>query len=209
MVHSHYLSARISPWPAVISHLHSPTGLQMYADDTQIYISICPATEVGVLSAVSKIEACTSEVQDWITHNFLKLNADKTEVLVIGFRAQLLKFNLPSINIARVNVVVRSDPIKNLGVMFDPGMSMNAEVTNIVKAANFHLINISRARRFLTTEATKLAIHALVTSRLDYCNGILIGISNRLLTQLQNIQPTSARLITNRRKFDSITSELI
>ncbi|KAJ8048175.1 hypothetical protein HOLleu_00372 [Holothuria leucospilota] len=106
-------------------------------------------------------------------------------------------------------LAVRSDPIKNLGVMFDPGMSMNAQVTNIVKAANFHLINISRAHRFLTTEATKLAIHALVTSRLDYCNSILIGILNRLLTQLQNIQRTSARLITNGCKFVSITSELI
>ncbi|KAJ8036170.1 hypothetical protein HOLleu_20059 [Holothuria leucospilota] len=144
-----------------------------------------------------------------MTHNFLKLNADKTEVLVIGFRAQLLKFNLPSIKIAGVrNVAVRSDPIKNLGgVMFDPEMSMNAQVTNIVKAVNFHLINISRKRRFLTTEATKLAIHALVTSQLDYCRPN--GISNRVLTQLQNIQRTSARLVTNRRKFDSITYELI
>ena len=58
--------------------------------------------------------------------------------------------------------------IKNLWVMFEPGMSMNAQVNNIVKAANFR-----RACRFLTTKATKLAIHALVTSRLDYCTGVL------------------------------------
>ncbi|KAJ8029073.1 hypothetical protein HOLleu_28383 [Holothuria leucospilota] len=93
--------------------------------------------------------------------------------------------------------------------MFDPGMSMNAQVTNIVKAANIHRINISRACRCLTTEATKLAIHALLTSRHDYCIGILIGISNCLLTQLQNTQRTSARLITNQHKFDSITSDFI
>ena len=104
----------------------------MHADDTQIYISICPATDAGVLSAVSKIEACTSEVQDWMTQNFLKLTADKTEVLVIRFRAQLLKFSLPSMNISGVNVAIRSDPIKNLRVMFDPGMSMNAQVNNNV-----------------------------------------------------------------------------
>ena len=93
--------------------------------------------------------------------------------------------------------------------MFESAMSMNAQVSNIVKAANYHLVNISRARRFITTEATKLAIHSLVTSRLDYCNSLLMGITNRLLNKLQCVQRTSARLITNRRKYDPITSELI
>ena len=43
---------------------------------------------------------------------------------------------------------------------------MAAQVSNIVKTANFLLINIGRARRLLTNDATKLAIHTLVTSRL-------------------------------------------
>ena len=67
----------------------------------------------------------------------------------------------------------------------------------------------SRARKMLTTEATKLAVHTLVTSRLDYCNSLLIGITKSLETRLQNVQRTSDRIITKRRKFDSITPELI
>ena len=61
----------------------------------------------------------------------------------------------------------------------------------------------------LTTEATKLAVHTLVTTRLDYCNSLLIGINKSLETRLQDVQRTSARVITKRRKFDSITPELI
>ena len=61
----------------------------------------------------------------------------------------------------------------------------------------------------LTTEATEIAVHTLVTSRLDYCNSLLIGINQSLQNKLQNVQRTSARIITKRRKFDSITSELI
>ena len=53
---------------------------------------------------------------------------------------------------------------------------MAAQVSNIVKSANFHLVNIGRARRLLTDDATKLAIHTLVTSRLDYCNSLLIAL---------------------------------
>ena len=182
---------------------------QMYADDTQIYCSICPVTVDGVSQAVWNIEACVSEVNVWMASNFLKLNANKTEVLVIGFRTQLAKCDLLFMKLADADVAVQSNPIRNLGVMFDTGMTMAAQVSNIVKSANFHLVNIGRARRLLTDDATKLAIHTPVTSRLDCCNSLLIGISLRLQRKLQNVQRTSARLITKRLKFDSITSQLI
>ncbi|XP_071849869.1 uncharacterized protein [Apostichopus japonicus] len=55
----------------------------------------------------------------------------------------------------------------------------------------------------LTTEAAKLAVHTLVTSRLDYCNSLLIGVNKSLITKLQNVQRTSARIIVKRKKYDS------
>ena len=175
-----------------------------YADDTQIYVSVCPTSCNGVRAAVCKLEQCVSEVQKWMSANFLKL-AEKTEVMVFGFRAQLAKFAPPSIRISGVDIPVRSDPVRNLGVMFDPGMTVCAQVANITKAANFQLVNIGRARKMLTTESTKLAVHTLVTSRLDYCISLLVGVSDTLLKRLQNIQRTAARLITKKRKYDSIT----
>ena len=183
--------------------------LHIYADDTQIYVSICPTSADGVKSAVATLEQCVNEVQTWMSHNFLKLNAEKTEVIVFGFHAQLAKFNLSSVNIAGIDIPVLGNPVKNLGVMFDRSMTMSAQVANIAKSANFQLINIGRARKMLTTESTKLAIHTLVTSRLDYCNSLLVGISETLIKRLQNIQRTAARLITRKRKYDSITNDLI
>ena len=93
--------------------------------------------------------------------------------------------------------------------MFDPAMTMSAQVSNIIKTANFYLTNIGRARRLLTVDATKLAVYTLVTSRLDYCNSLLMGVSQKLKRRLNNVQRTAARLITNKRKFDYITPELI
>ena len=61
----------------------------------------------------------------------------------------------------------------------------------------------------LTTESTKLAVHTLVTSRLDYCNSLMAGINRGLLKRLQNVQPTAARLITRKRKYDPISDDLI
>merc|ERR1712055_1241003 len=51
-----------------------------YADDTQLYLSISPGDHNSINSLIN----CISDVNTWLSHNFLKLNQDKTEVLVIG-----------------------------------------------------------------------------------------------------------------------------
>ena len=53
----------------------------------------------------------------------------------------------------------------------------------------------------LTTDATKLAVHSLVTSRLDYCNSLLSGINKSLLTRLQNVQRTVRESLSDARNM--------
>ena len=63
------------------------------------------------------------------------------------------------------------------------------------KTCVYYLKNISRIRRYLTPEATKLLVHAYVISRIDYANSLLFGIKNTYLRRLQTIQNHAARLI--------------
>ena len=53
----------------------------LYADDTQIYISLTPE---NATTALRTLRQCTSAEQSWMTHNQLKLNPHKTELLLIG-----------------------------------------------------------------------------------------------------------------------------
>ena len=94
---------------------------------------------------------------------------------------------------------MQTNAVRNLGVIFDCNMSMSAQVNKVAKSANYHLVNIPRARKMLTTESTilKIAVHALVASRIDYCNSLLAGISESLLKRLVNIHCTAARIITS------------
>ena len=51
----------------------------MYADDTQLYMSIEPT---NVHDLVNTLEVCINDVKTWMLENKLKLNDEKTEALL-------------------------------------------------------------------------------------------------------------------------------
>ena len=55
----------------------------LYADDTQLYISFQPGVSVSKETAISCLEACIKDIKIWMTNNLLRLNDDKTELIVI------------------------------------------------------------------------------------------------------------------------------
>uniref|UniRef100_A0AAY4AUH6 Reverse transcriptase domain-containing protein n=1 Tax=Denticeps clupeoides TaxID=299321 RepID=A0AAY4AUH6_9TELE len=54
-----------------------------YADDTELYLSAMPDQR----QQLNKIENCLKDIRQWILTNFLLLNPDKTEALVLGPQA--------------------------------------------------------------------------------------------------------------------------
>jgi len=56
------------------------------ADDTQLFLAMRAST---IRARLSTIEACTLNVRRWFAENDLLLNADKSEVMMIGTPAQL------------------------------------------------------------------------------------------------------------------------
>ena len=90
----------------------------------------------------------------------------------------------------------------------DHHLSMTDDVTAVFAARNYHLYRLSSIRHYLTTEAAKSAVNALVTSRLCYCNSLLNNIPLSQTARLQRVQNNAARLITRTSKHDHITPVL-
>ena len=84
----------------------------LYADDSQIYFSFDPSS-CCLSAVVSRIQACLSDISSWMSLNKLKLNGDKTELLIIGsqFRPTL---QFPPVGLNDGSVFLPSKYAKNV-----------------------------------------------------------------------------------------------
>ena len=71
--------------------------------------------------------------------NKLKLNSEKTELLVIG-SGNLSVSQLPSYTAMDGSVIQRSHSARNIGVIFDNKLNMERQVSAICKSAFFHAV---------------------------------------------------------------------
>ena len=55
-----------------------------YADDTQLYIAI--EHSANLHNELLRMERCVADIRNWMRHNMLKLNDDKTELIVFASR---------------------------------------------------------------------------------------------------------------------------
>lgn len=178
-------------------------GYHFYADDTQIYIS--SKSDPTLTSTI--LSECVLEIKTWMHHNFLKLNCSKTEVLLIGTPAAIHKGSNLNL-IMDDSVVLPSAQARNLGVIFDTHLTLDSHIKNITKSAFHHLRNIARIRPFLTPPDAERLIHAFVTSRIDYCNALFIGLPAKSIKRLQYIQNSAARILTYTPSGQHITGVL-
>ncbi len=119
--------------------------------------------------------------------NFLLFNKEKTEVIAFGNKDEVLKVN---VYLGYRGQTIKNQ-VKNLGVILETDLSFS----NYVNA---------RIRCFVSSQDLEKLLHAFITNRVDYCNG-LTGLPKKTIRQLQLIQNAAARILTRTRKSEHIT----
>ena len=181
-------------------------SLHFYADDTQLYMTLKSSDHDQHVNSINRMENCIKDVRRWMSTNMLKLNDDKTELIVFSSRYRKYEKQI-SLHIGNTTVYPK-EQVKNLGVILDKHLTLSNHINNVSRNCYASLRQISHIRRYITTEATKTLVQGLVMSKLDYCNALYNGLPDYLLNKLQRVQNLAARIVTYTAKYDKITPVL-
>ena len=172
-----------------------------FADDNQLYISFKPNNE-SEAEALNEITTSIAAVRKWMLQHKLKINDDKTELIIIGSSKHLPKVTLGSIQVGECTVSP-VQKVRNLGVIFDENLSMKDHVGNVCKKGFYQLYRLRQVRKYFNRNTFEGLVHAFVTSHIDYGNAMLFGLPDVTIKKLERLQHAAARLILNRSWRDS------
>jgi len=99
--------------------------------------------------------------------------------------------------------------VRDLGIYIDADLSMRMHVKKKVSCCFAVLRQLRQIRRYVPTSTFQKLVVALVHSRLEYGNGVLVGIPAHLMRRLQSVLNAAARLIFNLKRSDHITDALV
>ena len=153
------------------------------------------------------MSTCVDDIKIWMNDNYLKLNDDKSECLLIGTSKRVSQCSVSTFECCSAQIPM-SNTVRNLGVILDSELSLNDHVTKLIQSCFLQLRNIGNVRKYLTKQSAEILVLALVMSRLDYCNSILAGATKSQISRLQRVQNTAARIVTLSPKSAHITPTL-
>ena len=187
----------VSPVAAILSHMG--VNQHQYADDTQLFISI---SQSSASSNLHTLESALAVLSHWFSLNYLALNPDKSDAILLGTNQR----NRTLSNISHIDVagstVPLSDSIKLLGVTLDKSLTFHKHVNYVSQSCYYHMNALRHIRHCLDNHTASLIAHALISSRLDYANSVLLGAPLYVTNKLQRIQNTLARIVL---QTDSLT----
>ena len=153
----------------------------IYAGDTQIYLAL---DHRNFDFSYAELTECLTCVQNRMDGVKLKLNPDKNEFFIIGDRqareSLIKKFPTQLLG----NSISPTNTVKNLGVTFDSGNTFTRHITNMCCACYYHLKDLRGIRKFLSVETAALLTNSMISSRLEYCNSLIYGISKYNVAKL-------------------------
>ena len=140
-----------------------------------------------------KLESCLSDISRWMKLNLLRLNQDKTELIIFAPKHRSQEFT---------GCQLEFDGNLVSDACFYKTLNMEKQGSSLAKSCFLQIRNIGRIRPYISNDACKTLVSAaLVTSRLDYGNVLLFGVNASPITKLKRIQNTAARLIPRTKKM--------
>lgn len=180
--------------PATIKRNSPDPEVAVYADDTQ---TVDQGAKSHLPSMITQAGQNTAATKQNFASIGLKMDASKTQTALCGSRQNLTHIHTESpstLDIEGEHLPLDS-VVKYLGVLLDEQMTFGPHVDNLVRQMTGTLCYLARICYFLTVDATKLLVHSLVLSRLNYCSMVWGGLNKSLVSKLQTTMNFAVRVI--------------
>lgn len=179
-----------------ISSVIKNSSLHQYADDSQIYCSFKPMDHN---SLQFKVNQDLTNIYKYACDHNLKLNASKSQVLLIGTVSMKKKFESMNfafkINNEMIPVVNES---KNLGVTLDSLLNFETHVKNKIKLSYFRLKKLYHLKHNIPQKCKQIFCNSLILSLLDYGDVVYGNTLSFLMKHaIQKVQNSCMRYIYN------------
>ena len=171
-----------------------------YADDSNGRKTFSLMFQYEILK--NSIEKCLIELYKWMNMHKLKINPGKTEIEL--FHPKTLSDDIMIKGTHIMGQCIRfSNVVKNVGFLLDHNFTLDNQVNKTVSYGFKLLRDVGSIRPVLSEKHTEMLMHAIISSRLDYCNSVYVNMSKSNVYKLQKLQNAAARLITKTKRRES------
>ena len=183
--------------------------VQIYADDTELYIELNADSDVIEIKSV--VESCLNEIKTWMSTNFLKLNESKTELIIFNppRHPYNVPFSDPNFNIKFNDSELSAVSfVESLGVTLTPSFQLKSFIVDTCQSCNYQLSNLKIVKNSLNTSMRIMLINSLILTKLDYCNSLLAACTQNEIFNLQKVMNNAVRFIFDVGRREHITPYL-
>ena len=180
-------------------------SIVQFADDTQLLIT---GKKCNIQAMVTEIETALHTLFKWFCSHHMKVNTQKTQMLVLGTPAMLRSLQPVQIRFCGA-IVHESRVVKNLGVTMDRHLSYQPHIDKLTQKCNGVLIALSHAKNTMPRSVIKPIVQALAVSIVRYCISIYGSCTETQLHRVQKVLNFCARVVTGRRKHDHISDAFL
>ena len=170
----------------------------LFSDDNILYASGKTVNDVK-----SKLQMCIDTISIWYNRNHLKINIDKSKIMLIGTKSQLRNLNLDDFVITFDQTPLEIvDKAKYLGIFISSDLSWDTQVSHLCRQMGYYLSLLRRLRKIFPRELLIKIYKTFVQPKLDYGITIWGCTTEANVNKVQTILNFAARIITG--NFDYI-----
>ena len=175
--------------------------LLSYADDSTFIVSGTSPTELK-----NKIKETLEIAQNWFEKNDMRINTDKTEILIFKHPRNNSKMAIPITYQNKKIYLIPKTSIKILGIIIDENLSWTPQINQVKKYSMNSTRNVHRINKMLPISSRINMYNSIIVPNFDYGDVIFGGCSKKDSKRLQLVQNFAVKSITGNRKHDSATN---